>query len=153
MQILFLMEQNNNFSDKAMNDYLSLPQENDEIQILKERFKQKSRFNRKVKEGCRFLPDEEIYIRDRIPKILQNLEKIDTCISKHLKNWSFSRLAKVDLAILRVAVYEFLFEENIPGPVSIDEAVEISKIYSTEDSSKFINGILGSIYKKLEEEK
>ena len=75
--------------------------------------------------------------------LIRNLFKIDEVIKKISKTWSYSRISKVDLAILRVAINEIMFID-IPESVAINEAVKISKEYSTEDSYKFINGVLGS---------
>ena len=68
---------------------------------------------------------------------------IDEHIQNNIEGWDIHRLARVDLSILRIAIYELLYRDDIPVQVSINEAIEISKKYSTEDSSKFINGILG----------
>lgn len=102
-------------------------------------------------ENFDFADDEIIYIKKTLPQIISNMETIDEIISKHLEGWSINRLAKVDKEILRVAVYEFLFREDIPKEVSINEAIEISKEYGGKDSFKFINGILGSIYRNMVE--
>jgi N utilization substance protein B len=75
----------------------------------------------------------------------QNNEKIDGFIRQKALNWDFERIAILDKLILRIAICEFLFFEDIPPKVSIDEAIEISKKYSTEKSGKFINGILDSV--------
>lgn len=101
-------------------------------------------------EAGQFQEDEVSYIKENIPMLIENLEEIDDLIDKHLDGWSIQRLAKVDKEVLRIAVYEFLYKEDIPMEVSINEAVEIAKDYGGENSSKFINGILGSIYRTLE---
>ncbi len=75
-------------------------------------------------------------------------EHIDDLIRDHAKNWSFQRIAKVDLAILRLALYELLFCRNTPTPVVINEAIELSKSYSSEDSKRFINGMLDRLAKE-----
>lgn len=100
-------------------------------------------------ENNNFLGDELDYINRVIPDLLSNIDKIDSTIQKNLKGWTMARLAKVDRQILRIAVYEFLFKDDIPPEVSINEAVEIARLYSTEESPKFINGILGSIYRSF----
>lgn len=74
-----------------------------------------------------------------------NLAMIDETIGAHATGWSFERIAKVDLAILRLAAYEILFVEEIPEGASINEAVELGKKYGGEKSAKFINGVLGAI--------
>jgi N utilization substance protein B len=82
--------------------------------------------------------------------VLENLEKIDEVISNHLsKDWEFSRLDNVDKAILRLGVYEILFTD-LPYQVAINEAVEIAKLLSTQNSTKFINGMLDKIAKEKE---
>ena len=81
-------------------------------------------------------------------RIIENSEQIDSYISDNLKKgWRISRLSRVSLCIMRLAVYEFLFEEKIPVSVSINEAVELAKKYS--DDASFINGVLGAIARKL----
>lgn len=77
----------------------------------------------------------------------KNIEKIDEIIKKTTEHWSIERMAIVDRSILRTAVYELLYRSDIPPTVIINEAIEISKKYSTEDSASFINGILDKIQK------
>ena len=76
---------------------------------------------------------------------VDNLSKIDDMIAQQADNWRLSRMAVVDRNILRMSIYEFLHEEDTPKLVIIDEAIEIAKTYSTEDSGKFVNGILDKI--------
>ena len=80
-----------------------------------------------------------------------HLTEIDALITANLENWSFERLAKTDLAIIRTAVAEMLYIEKIPYAVSINEAVRLSKIYSDDNSYKFVNSVLGKIAKSLEQ--
>ena len=91
------------------------------------------------------------FINSEISGIIKNIEDIDDTISKYAVGWSVDRLAKVDLAILRVAVYEILYVENIPVGVSANEAVELAKDYGGEKSPSFINGILSAIIKNERE--
>lgn len=81
--------------------------------------------------------------------VFEHLQEIDEIIEKYAANWSFSRIAKVDLSILRLAIYELKYTD-VPQKVAVNEAVEIAKTYSTEKSPKFINGILGSVIKETE---
>lgn len=81
----------------------------------------------------------------------ENLQSVDDIISKHSKNWKFSRLSKIDRNILRIAVYELLFMNDVPSKVTINEAIEIAKKYGTEESGSFINGILDNINKDIKE--
>jgi N utilization substance protein B len=90
------------------------------------------------------------YLIKTIFDMVDNLEKIDEYITDNSKDWKISRIAKVDLAVLRIALSEILYNETIPLSVSINEAVEISKKYSNEDSHKFINGILGTVARYIE---
>lgn len=86
---------------------------------------------------------ETLYIKDSISVIKENLEEIDNQIKSNLEGWSIYRLAKVDLAVLRIAIYEILYRNDIPLEVSINEAIETVKKYSSDESFKFINGVLG----------
>lgn len=82
---------------------------------------------------------------------LENLDKIDEVIKDNLSDrWEFSRLSKVDLAILRISVYPLLFQKDIHPTIVIDEAIEIAKEYGSEDSFKFVNAILDYIRKANE---
>ncbi len=89
------------------------------------------------------------YLNKTLLDAIDNLDTIDKKITDNAKGWKINRIAKVDLAILRVALAEIIYNPLIPESVSINEAVEISKKYSIDDSHKFINGILGSIYRGL----
>jgi N utilization substance protein B len=78
--------------------------------------------------------------------------EIDNDIIKHLKNWDFNRLAVIDRVIMRMAIIELLYFKDIPPEVSINEAIELAKKYSTEKSDKFINGLLDAVFRKLKDE-
>jgi len=80
---------------------------------------------------------------------LQHRDAIDEQIKKHVKNWELHRIAAVDRNILRLAIYEMLHREDIPPIVSINEAVDIAKKFSTQDSGKFVNGILDKVKGEL----
>lgn len=81
-------------------------------------------------------------------KVYENIDEIDKAIEENLVGWSAKRISKVSRAILRLAVCELLYSENMPVGVAINEAVEIAKKYSTADDAAYINGVLGSIAKK-----
>lgn len=83
--------------------------------------------------------------------ILEHSKEIDARIAEKSPNWSVSRMAKIDLAIIRVAAFELLYRDDIPKNVTINEAVEIAKKYGTEDSAAFVNGILDEIARSLPE--
>jgi len=76
---------------------------------------------------------------------LENIESIDETIRKHTENWDIHRIAKVDLAILRISVYALRFQSEIPATVTIDEAIEIAKQFGSDESYKFVNGILDAV--------
>ena len=79
---------------------------------------------------------------------LENLRSVDQQIKDQLEHWDFDRVNRVDMAILRMSVYCLLYQKSIPASVTIDEAVDISKKFGTDDSYRFINGVLDGIYKK-----
>jgi len=80
---------------------------------------------------------------------ISKLEEIDSVISSNSANWKISRMAAVDRNILRMAIYELLYLKDIPKRVTINEAIEIAKIFGTEESKSFINGILDKISKGI----
>lgn len=90
------------------------------------------------------------YIDDALTSLEAHREDMDQLISANLKDWTIERISKVDLSILRLAVAEMLYMEDIPVSVSVNEAVEISKLYSDREAYKFINGILRNISRTLE---
>lgn len=80
-------------------------------------------------------------------QVLVNLSKIDEEIGKAAREWPIEKIAKIDLAILRLAVYELIIEKKKPPKVVIDEAVELAKEFGGESSGPFVNGVLGTIFK------
>jgi N utilization substance protein B len=90
------------------------------------------------------------FTEDLVRGILAHLEPVDTKIRAYAENWKFERIAIVDRCILRLAIYELLFRDDIPPIVSINEALELAKKYSTEDSTRFINGILDRVKDDLQ---
>ena len=93
--------------------------------------------------------DTLAFARLLIQGAVENIGKIDETIKGQLENWDFTRLNRVDLALLRMSVYCLLFQQDIPASVTIDEAVDISKTYGTADSYRFVNGVLDGVRKKL----
>jgi len=81
--------------------------------------------------------------------VLEFRDEADACITKHAQNWELRRIAAVDRNILRLAIYEMLHRDDIPPVVSINEAVDIAKKFSTQDSGKFVNGILDKVKGEL----
>jgi N utilization substance protein B len=85
------------------------------------------------------------FAEDLVAGTLAHREEIDSLIARYAEHWRFSRLALVDRNILRVATYEFLFHKEIPEKVILNEAIEIAKQYGSEDSGRFVNGILDKV--------
>lgn len=92
--------------------------------------------------------DSLAFSRILISGAIENIAQIDEVIKKHLTNWDFDRLSKVDVAIIRISVYPLLFQRDMPSTIIIDEAIDISKEYGSDESYKFINAILDSIRKE-----
>lgn len=91
--------------------------------------------------------EEEIctYIVNKTGAVLEHIKEIDNIISSNTRGWSIDRLSKAVLAILRLGVYEVLYDEDIPERVAINEAVELSKKYADEDAFTFVNALLGKV--------
>lgn len=85
---------------------------------------------------------DEDYIRSILNLWLEHRDEIESKITDHLKGWKLDRLAKIDLAILRLGITEMLYDQSIPQKVSINEAVNLAKKYVDDKSGKFINGVL-----------
>ncbi len=85
------------------------------------------------------------YLVTLVSGVMKHQEEMDQLIQQHLKNWKINRLSRLDLTILRLAVYELMYHPEIPEKVVINEALELAKIYSDDTSRKFINGVLSSI--------
>ncbi len=101
-----------------------------------------------------FGPPKEIrpYSREVVVGVWENRTDLDRLISRSSKNWRVERMSRVDINILRIAIYEVLYMKDVPPKVSIDEAVELGKRYGTEESGAFINGVLDHIYNQLKAE-
>ncbi|MFQ5846771.1 MAG: transcription antitermination factor NusB [Candidatus Methylomirabilales bacterium] len=90
-------------------------------------------------------PEVRTFAEQLVAGTVAHREEIDTLIARHAEHWHFSRIALVDRNILRVATYEFIFRKEIPEKVILNEAIEIAKQYGSEDSGRFVNGILDKI--------
>ena len=88
---------------------------------------------------------EVTYIRDKALNVILKTEEIDEMLNKNTKGWKTSRMNKVDLSILRLAVYEMKWDDEIPEGVAIDQAVELAKKYSGDEGPSFINGVLAKL--------
>ncbi|AIE60679.1 transcription antitermination factor NusB [Bacillus methanolicus] len=90
------------------------------------------------------------YLTRLVNGTVQNRDKIDETIKKHLEKWTLERLANVDRNLLRMAVFELIYcRDEVPANVVLDEAIEIAKIYGDEQSSRFINGVLSKVKDSL----
>jgi len=98
-----------------------------------------------MKEETEVKAEDEAYIAGKYEKIVEKLPELDAMLDKVSKGWKTSRMSKVDLTILRLAVYEMKFDEDIPEKVAINEAVELSKKFGGDDSPAFINGVLAKL--------
>ncbi|MCR5775220.1 MAG: transcription antitermination factor NusB [Lachnospiraceae bacterium] len=87
-------------------------------------------------------PESEAYIEDRFRGIVEKIGDIDSRIEEKSKGWKLNRIGKVELSILRLAVYEIIYDEEVPVSVAINEAVELAKKYGQEQAGSFVNGVL-----------
>lgn len=95
--------------------------------------------------------NDQDYIEEKYRHIIEKLPEVDGIIDEASKGWKISRMARVDVTILRLAAYEMKFDEDVPVKVAINEAVELAKQFGGDESSGFINGILGKIAESLDE--
>lgn len=86
-----------------------------------------------------------LYAREIVDGVIDNRDEIDEQITAFAKDWSLARMPAVDRALLRMAVWEILYNDEVPAGVAIDEAVELAKEFSTDDSGAFVNGVLARI--------
>lgn len=85
------------------------------------------------------------YILGKCRKVVERIPEIDEAVNEVSKGWKTKRMGKVDLTLIRLAVYEMKYEEDIPVQVAINEAVELAKQYGTDDSPSFVNGVLAKL--------
>jgi N utilization substance protein B len=104
----------------------------DRLTLLRER----------IADGNPPVPEHTVRL---VEGVAEHAARIDALIDAHASNWSIDRLPDVDRAIMRMAVYELLWADDVPDAVVIDEAVELAKALSTDDSPAFVNGVLGAI--------
>lgn len=111
------------------------------IEIMKENF-------------SNFAPefDDEGFVEELILGVSKNIDKIDDYIKKYAPEWPIDQITIIDRNVLRLGIYELVFSENVPPKVAINEAIEVAKNFGGESSGKFVNGVLGSIYKDMPEE-
>ena len=96
-------------------------------------------------DACSWKEKDKTYIFEKVEKISEKLEEIDAKINEVSEGWKTGRMGKVDLTLIRLAVYEMLYEEDVPAKVAINEAVELAKQYGTDNSPSFVNGVLAKL--------
>ena len=97
--------------------------------------------------------DDSSFVEHIVKGVTANLNAIDRYIIKYATEWPLDQITIVDRNILRIGVFELVFDNDIPAKVAINEAIEIAKAYGSESSGKFVNGVLGAIYKDILKEK
>ncbi len=134
--------------------YLSDFHEKDELENQMNRYLEKMENLEDIEELRDFHLEEleypisnkdKLFIKERILEIGSHIEKIDEKINAVAEKWTTDRMSKIDLTILRLAYFELKFDEGIPERVAIDQAVELAKKYGTDDSPKFVNGVLAKL--------
>ena len=98
--------------------------------------------------GIELTSEGQAYVATIVKGILEKQADVEEILVKHLKNWKLSRVSKIEHTIFMMAIYELKYHQEVPGKVVINEAIELGKKYSTNESSGFLNGILDSIYKQ-----
>ena len=92
--------------------------------------------------------DDKDFVRELVHNVLKRQDDIDNIIGPAAPEWPIDQIARIDLAILRIGVYELAVARDVPPKVAINEAVELAKAFGGENASKFVNGVLGTIYRK-----
>ncbi|QCX32697.1 transcription antitermination factor NusB [Caloramator sp. E03] len=125
MTLIYQMNVNNSNASEVLESFI----ENSELELSK---------------------DDVEYLKNCLEGVENRKKEIDGYIERYLKpGWKMGRIAKVDLAILRLGVYEMLYREDVPNVVAVNEAIELAKKYSTDESRVFINGVLGNILREI----
>ena len=88
---------------------------------------------------------DSIYIQEKCERILARIEELDAMVDQVAQGWKTTRMGKADLTLIRLAVHEMKFEEDVPEGVAINEAVELAKTYGSDDSPSFVNGVLAKL--------
>ncbi|SDO09162.1 NusB antitermination factor [Paenibacillus sp. yr247] len=91
------------------------------------------------------------YIYELVEGTYSNKVRIDELLEEYLKGWAMERLSRIDREVLRLAVYEMLYRDDVPPKVVVNEAIDLAKHYGTEESGKFVNGVLGKMIKEVDD--
>lgn len=124
------------------------------IQLFDEELTAELAVDRALELYPRQMTDEQdvpAYLTQVVLGVSEQEEIIDATITKHLKKWKINRIARTDLSILRLAVYEMLYLDELPAKVSLNEALELTKEFSDDESRRFVNGVLSAIMLEAEE--
>lgn len=106
----------------------------------------------RIAEGVAVTDENRLYARNLVQAAVRSLGEIDECLTLHAANWELKRMAALDRNVLRLAVAELFYFTEVPFKVVIDEAVELAKTFGTDESGRFVNGILDSIHKERSKE-
>ena len=108
-----------------------------------------------VRNQNEFAPefDDKGFSKNLVEGVEKHREEIDQDITDHAPEWPLSQITIVDRNVLRIGIYEMKFDEEIPAKVAINEAIELAKTFGGESSGKFVNGVLGAIYKQMGDKK
>ncbi|MCC9087743.1 transcription antitermination factor NusB [Bacillus sp. A015] len=96
--------------------------------------------------------ESDPFFEELVFGVLEQKDKLDDMISQHLVNWKLDRIANVDRAILRLSVYEMVYQDDIPASVSMNEAIELAKLFGDDKAPKFVNGVLSNIKNDLKQQ-
>ncbi|WP_340013649.1 transcription antitermination factor NusB [Paenibacillus sp. FSL K6-1318] len=133
VQSLYQMEMNEVGAAEAVNMLINEAAEDNETEVV--------------------IRDEDVmrtYVTEIVQGAWNNKEAIDGLLVDYLKGWQISRLSRVDRQILRLSTYEMVFRDDIPAKVSVNEAIELSKYFGTDESGKFVNGVLGRMIQEVD---
>ncbi|MBU5443023.1 transcription antitermination factor NusB [Paenibacillus sp. MSJ-34] len=133
VQSLYQMEMNGVSAEEAVSMVLTEAKEENETEI-----------------EVRNVQETSVHVLALVHGVWNNKERIDQLLSEFLKGWQVDRLSRVDRQILRLACYEMVFKDDVPPKVVINEAIELAKHFGTDDSGKFVNGVLGKMMKELD---
>ena len=105
---------------------------------------------RTVKKFAPQNPESRQFIKETVEGVSKHIKEIDELIQKHAPEWPLNQISAIDRNVLRLGIYELVYSPDIPSKVAINEAIELAKTFGSESSGKFVNGVLGTIYKERE---
>ncbi len=124
------------------------------IMLFQKEFHESGEMQEQIELYCEYAEESvrsiAASLKNRIFDVFEKLGNIDSCLSEAISGWKLNRMSRMDLTILRLAVYEIFYDDSIPVKVSINEAVELAKKYGGESSPSFVNGVLAKVIKSNE---